>query len=59
MISGALLAVGITAMLAPARMELAAPPFNWIFIGGHVLVWLFLLFFLVFVAQFQSVSRSS
>ena len=46
-----LLGIGIAAMLAPARMEVAAPPLNWIFIGGHVTVWLAIMFFLITVAR--------
>ena len=52
--AGMLLAVGVAAMLAPARMELATPPLNWLFIGGHVAVWLMILSFLMRVAQSQS-----
>jgi hypothetical protein len=54
-----LLAVSVAAMLAPARMQLAAPPLNWLFIGGHVVVWLMMLLFLIQVAERESFNTVS
>jgi Glycosyltransferase family 87 len=48
-----LLSAGIAAMLLPARMEVARPPINWLFVGGHVAVWLLMLVFLVRRAETQ------
>jgi hypothetical protein len=48
-----LLSAGIAAMLLPARMEVARPPINWLFVGGHVAVWLLMLGFLVRRAETQ------
>ena len=49
----ALLSFGIAVlvMAVPARFEWAAPPINWIYIGGHAAVWLVLLLFLAYVAM--------
>lgn len=52
-IAAVLLSAGIAAMLLPARMELARPPINWLFVGGHVAVWLLMLGFLVRRAETQ------
>ena len=49
--AGTLLGIAIVAMLAPARLETAAPPLNWLFIGGHIAVWLVMLAFLVGAAS--------
>lgn len=50
-LAGVLLAIAVLAMLAPARMEISRPPLNWLFIGGHVLVWLAMFGFLVRIGR--------
>jgi hypothetical protein len=52
--AGTLLGIAIVAMLAPARLETASTPLNWLFIGGHVAVWLVMLAFLAAAAERRS-----
>ena len=53
-LAGVLLAASVIAMLAPARMEKAGAPLSWIFVFGHVAVWLAMLGFLLWVARRDS-----
>lgn len=45
--AGALFAVAVAAMLAPGALERAGPPYVWLFVGGHVALWLAMLAVLV------------
>ena len=38
-------------------MELAAPPLNWLFIGGHVVVWMMILLFLARSGTVQQIAQ--
>lgn len=43
--------IGTVAMLAPASLEWSRPPLNWLYVGGHTVVWLVLLLLLSDVAR--------
>jgi hypothetical protein len=49
--AGLLLAVSVLAMLAPARLEHFPWPWSLTFTGGHTLIWLAVLGFLLYQAQ--------
>ena len=54
-----LFGIGTVAMLAPASLEWSRPPLNWLYVGGHAVVWLVLLLFLGDVARRMSAPREA
>lgn len=50
-ISGGLLAISLMAALVPASVRLRPPPWNGLFTGGQTVIWLLMLFFLVYLAE--------
>ena len=51
MMAGMLLAISVLVMLAPARLRLLTPPWDLLFKGGHTVVWVAVLIFLLVQAQ--------
>ncbi|NOT07967.1 MAG: DUF2029 domain-containing protein [Gemmatimonadales bacterium] len=57
-IAALLFALGVVAMLAPARLETAPPPLSWLFVWGHVAVWLAMLAYFWWAARAPTIQRS-
>jgi hypothetical protein len=51
LMAGALFAIGVMAMLMPARLEFGGPPMSLLYTWGHVIVWLAMLACLLWAAR--------
>ncbi len=56
-LSGGLLAIAWIAVLAPARLLTFQPPWNWLMIAGHIVVWSLMLLFLFRQARREKYKR--